>query len=52
MRNILKWFVYLTTAVMAVGIIFLINAGELDFYSLWGAIAFAVASYLLHSEKV
>ena len=46
----LKWFVYLTAIITAVGFILLLNDGDLTIYEIWGSTALFVAVYLINKK--
>jgi hypothetical protein len=35
MKEVIKWFLYITTVITTIGVLILLNYGELDIYGIW-----------------
>jgi len=50
MKKLLKYFVYGTLGITFLGVIFLLNDGELDIYAVWNFLALAGSVYLIENK--
>lgn len=46
----IKYFVWITTAICAIGCLMLLNDGELDLYAVWNMVTLGLASYYMSKK--
>lgn len=52
MKKVLRVFIHFTTATTVVGVILLLNDGDLDIYGIWNMFGFIAASYYIEQYGI